>query len=241
VLNAGPAAVLIVHAEAPRRARRPSCRLARRSTERSAPRNAIAMGGDGRAARVGCIRFAGSQGGSQPQSGGIPRSPSAGSPEYPTIPGEALPRAGPRTRRGRVQWTSVSAGALAARSPNDAQGSPRTAGGRAMVTATSWTSSSRERGSRDSIAGEARHDYRFDPKSRIIFFSRLRASASTWSFHRSVAHSGRLVPTPEMDRARLPALAGGFGNAWPTLGFAASLCIVLRLDAGIAHLLAVLG
>jgi hypothetical protein len=62
----------------------------------------------------------------------------------------------------------------------------------------------------DSTAREARHDYRFDPKSRMIFFSRLRASASTWSFHRSVAHSGRLGLAPEPDCAGLRAVVDGF-------------------------------
>jgi hypothetical protein len=35
----------------------------------------------------------------------------------------------------------------------------------------------------------------------MILFSRLRASASTWSFQRSVVHSGRLGPPAEGDFA----------------------------------------
>jgi hypothetical protein len=70
---------------------------------------------------------------------------------------------------------------------------------------------------------------------RMLLFSRLRASASTWSFHRSDFHSGPrgAVATPDCagpPRACTDSAEREFGMAFTPLG------IALDLDMDMAHL-----
>src|SRR5689334_6530396 len=66
------------------------------------------------------------------------------------------------------------------------------------------TTSIREPSSAHAVT-EGQEAYRSDPRSRILFFSRLRASASTCSFHRWLFHSGptELVLDPHAAGRRL--------------------------------------
>lgn len=94
----------------------------------------------------------------------------------------------------------------------------------------------RARGRRATSEHQQPGDYRFEAMSRMLFFSRLRASASTWSFHRSVFHSAPRGVVVEPDWA-------GLRPAWPEFtdgesAFRPLLGVALDLDLGMdmAHL-----
>jgi hypothetical protein len=86
------------------------------------------------------------------------------------------------------------------------------------------------------MAGSALERYPSDLTPRISRLRRPRASASTWSFHRSVAHSGRSESGRESDGA-VPLLTRvDSSKPRPGLGCAFSLRIVLDLNTRIVHL-----
>ena len=79
--------------------------------------------------------------------------------------------------------------------------------------------------------------YRSDPRSRILFFSRLRASASTCSFHRSLFHSGPTELLLEPNGAGLRLVGEDSSEPRRRLGVASRLGIGLSdLVVGMAHL-----
>ena len=79
--------------------------------------------------------------------------------------------------------------------------------------------------------------YRSEPTLRMVFFSRLRASASTWSFHRSVFHSGPRGAGVESDCAGLRPAGpeSAEGQSRPCFGPP----VGVALDLDMAHLLGV--
>lgn len=84
---------------------------------------------------------------------------------------------------------------------------------------------------------EDRETYRSDPRSRIRFFSRLRASASTCSFHRSLFHSGPPELLLEPNGAGLRLVGEDSSEPRRRLSVASRLGIgLLDLVVGMAHL-----
>ncbi len=91
------------------------------------------------------------------------------------------------------------------------------------------------------FAEDQRSYRRSDPRSRIFRFRRLRASASTCSFHRSLFHSGARELALESNGAGLRLVGDEAGEPRRSLGVAPPLGIGLNLGLGMAHLRAVRG
>lgn len=79
--------------------------------------------------------------------------------------------------------------------------------------------------------------YRLEPISRMCFFSRVRASASTSRFHRSLFHSGPPGLVVKPDRAFLRIASGRSIESGGPLILTSRVGMTLDLD--IAHLRAV--